>query len=125
MSSYLVDTGVFLWNLGQPQRLGPRVRELLKRSDDLVFVSAATSWEIAIKSALGKLHLPESPRDFFRRRLAAAGFLPLPVTNELPRLHADPIDRMLVAQAQTEGMVLITGDRQLLEYSVQTLWSEK
>jgi PIN domain nuclease of toxin-antitoxin system len=132
MNSFLLDTGVFLWNFGQTQRLGPQVRELLKRSDDSMFVSAATSWEVAIKVASGKLQLPEPPRDFFRKRLAVAGFLPLPMTHEhaltaaaLPKLHADPFDRMLVAQAQTEGMVLITGDRQLLKYSVETLWSGK
>ena len=132
MTPYLIDTGVFLWNFGQTQKLGPRVRELLKRSDDPVFVSAATSWEIAIKAASGKLRLPEPPRDFFRTRLAVAGFRPLAITHEhalaageLPKLHTDPFDRMLVAQAQTEGMVLITGDRQLLKYSVPTLWSGK
>jgi|SRR5450432_389161 PIN domain nuclease of toxin-antitoxin system len=132
MTPYLIDTSVFLWNFGETQRLGPRVRELLRRSVDPVFVSAATSWEIAIKTASGKLQLPESPRDFFRTRLALAGFRPLPITQEhaltageLPRLHSDPFDRMLVAQAQTENMVLITSDRQLLKYSVPTLWSGK
>ena len=130
MSSYLVDTGVFLWNFGEPHKLGPRVGALLRQSDDPVFVSAATSWEIAIKAASGKLRLPEPPRDFFRTRLAVVGFQPLPITHEhalvageLPKLHADPFDRMLVAQAQTEGFVLITADRQLLKYSVETLWS--
>ena len=132
MTSYLIDTSVFLWNFGQTQRLGPQVRALLKRSDDPVFVSSVSSWEIAIKAASGKLELPEPTREFFRKRLAAAGFLPLPISHEhaltageLPRLHSDPFDRMLVAQAQTEGMVLITGDRQLLKYPVQTMWSGK
>jgi len=130
MTPYLIDTSVFLWNFGLTQRLGPQVRELLKRSEDSVFVSAATSWEIAIKAASGKLQLPEPTREFFRKRLSAAGFLPLPITHEhalaageLSRLHGDPFDRMLVAQAQAEGLILITSDRQLLKYPVQTLWS--
>jgi PIN domain nuclease of toxin-antitoxin system len=132
MSSYLVDTGVFLWNFGEPHKLGPRVSELLRQSDESVFISAATSWEIAIKVASGKLRLPEPPRDFLRTRLAIVGFRPLPMTHEhalaageLPKLHTDPFDRMLVAQAQTEGMILITSDRQLLKYPVETLWSGK
>ncbi len=132
MTPYLIDTAVFLWNFGQTQRLGPQVRELLKRSDDKVFVSSATSWEIAIKAASGKLRLPEPTREFFRNRLTVAGFLPLPITHEhalaaaeLPRLHGDPFDRMLVAQAQTEGLILITSDRQLRKYPVNTLWSGK
>jgi|SRR5450432_146234 PIN domain nuclease of toxin-antitoxin system len=132
MTPYLIDTAVFLWNFGETQRLGPRVRELLRRSDDPVFVSAVTAWEIAIKAASGKLHLPEPARDFFRTRLAVAGLRPLPINHEhvlaageLAKLHSDPFDRMLVAQAQTENMVLITSDRQLLKYSVQTLWSGK
>ena len=130
MNRYLLDTSVFLWNAGAPERLDRRVRELLSKSTDQVFISAATSWEIAIKVALGKLKLPEPPREYVLKRLIAGGFLALPITHEhaliagdLPRHHADPFDRMLIAQAQSEGLLLVTADRQLLRYSVETLWA--
>src|SRR5437867_7849041 len=128
MTRYLLDTSVFLWNAGTPERLNRGVRDLLGKSADPIFVSAATSWEIAIKAGLGKLKLPESQREYMLKRLAAGGFLPLPITNEhavtageLPRHHADPFDRMLVAQAQTEKLLLVTADRQILKYSGKKL----
>lgn len=128
MKRYLLDTAVFLWNTGKTKNLGPTVRELLASSESPVFVSAVTSWEIAIKSASGKLRLPEPVREFVRKRLAMTGFLSLPITHEhgitaaeLPQHHRDPFGRILVAQAQTEDMVLITSDRMILKYSVETL----
>ena len=132
MTRYLIDTAVLLWNAGLTERLGPRVREVLRTSADPVFVSSATSWEIAIKVASGKLRLPEPVREFLPRRVGGAGFLSLPITHEhaltageLPPHHADPFDRMLIAQAQTEGMVLITADRRITQYAVKTLWAGK
>jgi len=132
MTRYLLDTVVFLWNFVEPGRLNHQVLRLLQNPAEGVFVSSVSSWEISIKFASGKLQLPEPPRAYLAKRMVPAGFLPLPITHEhalvageLPKLHADPFDRMLVAQAHSEGMVLITGDRQLLKYSVPTLWSGK
>jgi PIN domain nuclease of toxin-antitoxin system len=132
MTRYLLDTVVFLWNFAEPDRLNPEVRLLLQNPQAGVFLSSVTSWEMSIKAVSGKLQLPEAPRSYIAKRMTPAGLLSLAITHEhalrareLPRHHADPFDRMLVAQAQTEGMVLITADRQLLKYSVQTLWSGK
>jgi PIN domain nuclease of toxin-antitoxin system len=130
MTRYLLDTVVFLRNFAEPERLNDEVRVLLQNPEESVFVSSVTAWEMSIKAASGKLRLPEEPRTYLAQRMTPSGLLPLAISHEhalrageLPKLHADPFDRMLVAQAQTEGMVLITADRQLLKYSVQTLWS--
>jgi len=132
MTCYLLDTAVFLWNFVDPGRLNRQVLHLFENPQNGVFLSSVTSWEIGIKFASGKLQLPENPRAYIAKRMTPAGLLPLPMTHEhalaageLPKLHTDPFDRMLVAQAQTEGMVLITSDRQLLKYPVETLWSGK
>jgi PIN domain nuclease of toxin-antitoxin system len=132
MTRYLLDTAVFLWYFVEPERLNNQVLRLFENLQNGVFLSSVTSWEIGIKFASGKLQLPETPRSYIAKRMTPAGLLPLAITHEhalaageLPRLHADPFDRMLLAQAQTEGMVLITRDRQLLKYSVKTLWSGK
>jgi PIN domain nuclease of toxin-antitoxin system len=115
-----------------PEKLSRAARLLFDEPNDNVFLSAATVWEISIKSASGKLDLPESARTYVARRSAPAGLSPLSITHEhavlageLPRHHMDPFDRMLIAQAQTENMVLVTADRRISQYSVQTLWAGK
>ena len=91
-----------------------------------VFLSAVTSWEVAIRSAVVKLNLPEAPGTYVPRRMAAA---PLPVSHQhalavfgLLACHRDPFDRLLIAQANLEDMILITADRMFEKYPVQTLW---
>jgi PIN domain nuclease of toxin-antitoxin system len=91
----------------------------------MVFVSAATAWEAAIKAALGRLHYP----DTIESGVEESGFEKLPITlahaeraGRLPRHHADPFDRMLVAQAQTESLTLVTDDTRLRRYEVAILW---
>ena len=88
-------------------------------------MSAATAWEIEIKRALGKLDAPDDLAD----ALAAGGYRPLPVAvqhavaaGRLPPRHRDPFDRMLVAQARLEGLIIVTGDRRIAEYDVPVLW---
>lgn len=89
-----------------------------------MFVSAASAWEVAIKTALGKLHAP----DGLEAVLVDAGFVALPITvrhalgvRDLPDLHQDPFDRLLVAQARIEGFALVTRDAHLRQYGVSTL----
>jgi PIN domain nuclease of toxin-antitoxin system len=91
-----------------------------------IFFSAASSWEIAIKYALGKLPLPEPPRRYVPSRMATSGSRGLAVEHahtlrvaELPRHHRDPFDRLLVAQAQVEKLVVVTVDRQFEPYDIQ------
>jgi PIN domain nuclease of toxin-antitoxin system len=121
--SLLLDTHVFLWWQAGDPRLGGEVKERLADAP-LVFVSAASAWEAAIKIALGRLRLPETVEE----GVEEAGFSKLPVTFAhaervavLPRHHADPFDRLLIAQAQQEGLTLVTHDREFRRYEVELL----
>ena len=121
----LLDTHVFLWWRTNDARLSSRAREAIATTS-IVFVSAASAWEAAIKVALGRLTLPAS----FSHGVDHSGFRRLAISFEhaeaaaaLPRHHADPFDRMLVAQAQLEGCTLVTHDQALAPYGVATLWT--
>jgi PIN domain nuclease of toxin-antitoxin system len=127
---YLLDTGVWLWSVGKPSRISRNARDVMADSRNDVFLSAVTSWEVAIKAASGKLHLPEPPDLFVPRRMAAQGLRPLAVSHEhalavfgLPPHHRDPFDRLLIAQAKVEEMTLISADRMFDRYPVQLLWA--
>ncbi len=127
---YLLDTNVWLWSLWEPERIARPARKTIADLSNTVFLSAVTSWEIAIKAAAGKLKLPESPTSYVPRRMADQGLRPLPVSHPhalavfaLPPLHRDPFDRLLVAQAKLEDLILVTSDRILVKYPVQTLWA--
>lgn len=126
---YLLDTGIFLWSVGPDKRLNQQARTLLLDSKQELFLSAASAWEIAIKFAIGKLDLPEPPAKYVPSRVNLLGLRTLPITQahalavgELPRHHNDPFDRILIAQARSEQMVLMTADPLFSKYSVQTLW---
>jgi PIN domain nuclease of toxin-antitoxin system len=124
MKNLLVDTHVLLWALGSPDNLSPGTRQTLIDPDNEVFVSAATAWEISIKVAIGKLRAP-SDLDAQVRRLRCR---PLPITFEhaiavrdLPMIHRDPFDRMLIAQAKANGLTLVTSDKTIAQYDVSTM----
>lgn len=121
----LLDTHVFLWWRANDRRLGAAVRAAVAEAD-LVFVSAATAWEAAIKASLGRLRYP----DTIEAGVDASGFEKLPISlvhaeraGRLPPHHADPFDRMLVAQAQSEDLTLVTRDPSLASYEVKLLWA--
>jgi PIN domain nuclease of toxin-antitoxin system len=125
---FLLDTHAWLWWLEDSPRLGPQMRTALGRSDAAVWVSAATAWEIAIKVALGRLDLGEPPDVCLPRELARSGFRPLAVrvdhalaVGRLPEHHRDPFDRLLVVQAQMEGLTIVTTDPKITKYDVATL----
>ncbi len=114
----LLDTHLLLWALGAPLKLNAETRKIVDTSD--VYVSAATIWEISIKVALGKL---KADVDEVLAAVPSAGLSMLPITGEhaarvvrLPKHHKDPFDRMLVAQAVTEPMILLTNDTALAPY---------
>jgi len=126
----LLDTHTWLWWQSAPDRLNDLILARLADPGESLLFSAASSWEIAIKYALKKLELPESPAVFVPKRLARGGFTPLPVEHahalrvaELPLHHRDPFDRLLIAQAQLEGATVATGDPQFLLYDVDILWA--
>ncbi len=122
--NYLLDTHVLVDLLIAPQRVAQAVRRVLGDSLNDVVVSAVSGWEIAIKTSVGKLSLPED----LETELLRAGISLVDITladglraGALPRHHNDPFDRMLVAQAQRRGMTLVTRDAMLAAYGVQIL----
>jgi PIN domain nuclease of toxin-antitoxin system len=124
--NYLLDTHVFLWMLSAPERLSTGAADVIRNPDRTVFVSAVTAVEISIKRALGKLDAPDS----LLAEISARGLRELPLRyahgerlRTLDNHHADPFDRMLVAQALEEDLVLITHDNKLKPYPVRFLWT--
>jgi PIN domain nuclease of toxin-antitoxin system len=118
----LLDTQLVLWAAGQPEKLSAEARSLLEAADNELLFSAASIWEITIKNGLGREDFRVEPR-VLRRGLLDNGYLELPITSQhavgvdgLPALHRDPFDRLLVAQAQAEGIMLITADAQVAQY---------
>lgn len=114
----LIDTHLLLWALSAPRKLSTRARQLIEKSE--VYVSAASIWEISIKAALGKLAAKSSE---VLAGVEPAGFSLLPITGDhaaqvadLPMLHRDPFDRLLVAQARAEPMRLLSNDEILRAY---------
>ncbi|MCH6160701.1 type II toxin-antitoxin system VapC family toxin [Streptomyces marispadix] len=119
----LLDTHVLLWWLDDSPELSDETKELL-RTEPSVHVSAISPWEIAIKQSLGKIRGPED----LAERARDSQFTPLPVgaghgvrAGKLPPHHRDPFDRVLIAQAQIEGMTLVTRDKWMQQYDVQIL----
>lgn len=126
--TYLLDTHVWLWMLADPDRIRPDLVAEFRASQTRLLFSAASSWEIAIKWAVGRLSLPEPPATYVPSRMQRTNVEPLAVTHShalqvasLPRHHRDPFDRLLVAQAQVEGVPLVTVDRTLDDYDVETI----
>ena len=118
----LLDTHVLLWAAGSVGRLPDEVRTLLEQPETEPVFSAASLWEVAIKSAMGRPDFRVDPH-LLRRGLVENGYTELPVTSThavavalLPPLHKDPFDRMLIAQAHVEGIVLLTADEQVGRY---------
>jgi PIN domain nuclease of toxin-antitoxin system len=126
--TYLFDTHAWLWLLLEPERVGKKTRVLVLNRGNEFCLSVASAWEIAIKHAAGRLLLPEAPLTYIQSRTAEDGVRLLPVrldhvcsAAELPRLHADPFDRLLVAQARAEGMVFISHDQTVARYDVRVI----
>ena len=118
----LLDTHVLLWAAGVPERLSIDVRALLEAKDTSPVFSAVSLWEVAIKNGLGRADFNVDPR-LLRRGLLENGYVELPVTGAhavavdlLPPIHKDPFDRLLVVQAQIEGLTLLTADEVVARY---------
>ena len=125
----LVDTCTFLWIALESPRLSKTAAAVFLDRSNESYLSAASAWEIGIKYAVGRLPLPERPDIFIPRVREASGIAPLDIEEEsallagrLPALHADPFDRMLVAQAIVHGMTILTPDPQIEQYAVRILW---
>ncbi len=124
----LLDTNVALWLAHAPQTLQPDVVEQLGSDGTTLVVSAVVPWEVAIKWRTGRLTLPDHPLAWVRRLADEFGAELLPVRLEhavrvadLPDHHRDPFDRLLIAQAQVEGMAVVTADRSFAAYDVEVV----
>jgi PIN domain nuclease of toxin-antitoxin system len=125
----LLDTCTFLWIALGDRALSRRAREAFVDPANEAFLSAVSSWEIALKHAVGKLPLPEKPAVLVPEIRARYRIEPLPLDEpaalaiaQLPDLHRDPFDRMLICQAIMGGLTLVTPDRLITQYAVPTLW---
>jgi PIN domain nuclease of toxin-antitoxin system len=126
----LVDTQSWLWMQAQPERLNKRALTLVTDPTTELLLSAASSWEIAIKYGLGKVPLPTAPAEYVPDRMRSSAMSALPVTHShalqvalLPPHHRDPFDRLLIAQAQLDNLTILTADRVFEQYDVKVCWS--
>ncbi len=126
MQFFLLDTHIFLWWLIDSPDLPVSIRDIIIKPKNQIFISAATTWEISIKQSLGKLEAPEDLDAIVEKE----SFSKLPISlyhgqiaGKLPSFHRDPFDRMLIAQAQAEGLFLVTTDLKICKYEVQVITS--
>jgi len=129
---YLLDTVVWLWSVGPTEKIGEEGLEILRSGEEEIYFSAASVWEIAIKTKLGKFELPEAPTRYIPKRLSEQGIRSLPLTQthalkvyDLARHHDDPFDRVIIAQALTEELAILTSDRAFAKYPVDVVWCGK
>jgi PIN domain nuclease of toxin-antitoxin system len=125
----LLDTHVFLWAAVDDERLPGAVRDLILDGGNRASLSVASSWELTIMVAGGRLRLPLDPAAYIESRTEMLSLDLLPIHQrhvaalpELPAVHADPFDRMLIAQALVEDLELVTSDQVMRRYPVRTLW---
>jgi PIN domain nuclease of toxin-antitoxin system len=126
--NFLLDTNALLWLLAGDARLSDQTGRMLADPRNQVYVSAVSAWEMAIKVSLGKLSVPTDIGEWLPRELAAGRLTPLPISLEhaaavehLPPHHADPFDRLLIAQARVEDLTVVTADSQLERYEVRVI----
>ena len=123
----LMDTHIFIWWILDHPKLPRSSRQIIADSTTELFFSSASAWEIIIKSTIGKLSLPENPTGWIRKHLDLNRINALPITlehalmlHELPNLHKDPFDRIMVAQARCEDLTILTDDEWIPRYAVKT-----
>lgn len=121
---YLLDTHIILWWLTDPKIIKVKARHIIQNKSNTIYISSASFWEMAIKKGLGRLTFPHNLLEI----LVSEGFKPLPIhpaeclgIADLPALHADPFDRLLIVQAKIHDLVLITRDAKMSNYPVNVL----
>jgi PIN domain nuclease of toxin-antitoxin system len=126
----LLDTQCWLWWFAQPERLNSEAIAQINDETNEIWLSVASVWEMGIKVAIGKLPLPEPLDSYISSRMMQLGAKSLPITathavqaSALPLHHQDPFDRMLIAQAQMEDMMLVSSDSIFRQYDVSLLWA--
>ena len=126
---YLLDTHILLWFITNSPELKGEVREIIINPDNEIYLSVVSEWELVIKSNIGKLKL-KSDFHAFAKLINELGIISIAINREhlecyetLPLLHRDPFDRMLIAQAKTEKLTVITHDQNFKGYKIKLLWS--
>ena len=127
--SLLLDTCVFLWLTLTPEKLSQKATAVISDPMNKVFLSTVSAWEIAIKYGKGQLLLDDPPRIFVPKKCTEQNIEILPLdlpsalrTNDLPSIHYDPFDRILICQALTSDFTLVTSDSAIQKYAVKTIW---
>lgn len=125
----LLDTHAFLWLVSDHPRLSDVAKAVFLDNSNELFLSAVSGFEIVVKHGLGKLKLSESPTEFIRRRIENNNLIELPISMEhatnlqnLPLIHRDPFDRLLISQSMVESMPLLSADQQMRAYSIDCIW---
>ena len=125
----LLDTHAFLWAVTGDRRLSSPARTLIEDGENQVFLSAVSMWEIVLKARAGKLHVEGSVAKVLEEQMRQARISPLAIypahvlrVAALPPIHKDPFDRLLIAQAQSENLALVTRDPEIRRYTVQVIW---
>ncbi|MFO1350391.1 MAG: type II toxin-antitoxin system VapC family toxin [Gammaproteobacteria bacterium] len=129
MMRILLDTHVFLWAVAMPERLSKAASDVLQDAGVEVWLSVVSAWEIEIKTGLGKLTLQRTLGEILAEEQSVNGLGVLPMRlshvltlGQLPVLHRDPFDRLLIAQARVENLTLVTADQQIQRYPIDHLW---
>ncbi|MDJ0659960.1 MAG: type II toxin-antitoxin system VapC family toxin [Crocosphaera sp.] len=125
----LLDTHAFLWWVADEPQLSQTAKNMISNSDNTVYFSVVSAWEIIIKVGTGKLSLPENPEIYIPSRLISNQFETLPVfmshvlqINRLANFHKDPFDRLLIAQSLVEDIPIVTIDGLITQYAVKIIW---
>jgi PIN domain nuclease of toxin-antitoxin system len=125
----LLDSLIWLWSIDAVERISKAGRDILENGQEEIYFSAASAWELSIKARLGKLNLPAPPADCIPAFMARQGLRPLQITHlhavkvyDLLPHHGDPFDRLIIAQAMIEDMVILTSDRIFKKYPVKIVW---
>ena len=127
---FLIDTHCWLWIFFAPERLNESALKMVGSGENTVLFSAVSAAEIGVKAGIGKLHLTGTAKEFVEAGIEESGVKKMPLyihhavrVADLPRHHRDPFDRLLIAQAQTEGLPLMTADETIAKYDVKIIWA--
>ena len=127
--NYLLDTHTFLWLISEPEKLSPKAKDIIKKPDNALFLSSASGWEVVIKTQIGKLFLPEQPDIYIPKQMELNSIELLAITMKhalnifnLPYIHKDPFDRILISQSIIENIPIITSDTLITKYNVNIVW---
>ncbi len=126
---FMLDTHVFLWMISALEKLSQTAKDIIQNPDNTLFISAISGWEIVIKHKLGKLELPDNAGKYLLEQMRMNGIKDIPVLMEhslkvldLPDIHKDPFDRMIISQSSVEQIPVISGDQSIAQYNINVIW---